>query len=385
MKEYEDAEEIAKKFLEYAEKRSIYFEDNFTHKTFLEYYTADYLYINYFTKASDSARLHVISIITQYLPNPFWYIVFELLLLRVDSEQADEELLDEILTKQIETDSMNVFFFLVSNIPRLTNVSESIKYEIIKKTILLCVKGEKIIGKKNKFTFEEDSLLSKLYKLTEITNTKIIIQQVFNDLENSITLKKDLVELYILFFEMGTFSKANEHPLHLKNILKTKELSTQNLFLYSLLELTVKKDLKISHPEVIINQIKYFGVKSIFIEQKFHHRTNVTRIDAFNIFLINCIESAGYENFVEVYDKIIENGVTEKEILDHLKNNRVYFFVRDGSFEKLLDFYVLSNNPNIDNIIIVLIDKKRTSDQYQKYRLKNKNVKLRTIDKIYKS
>ena len=106
--EYTEAEEKSKKFLEYAEKRSIYFEDNFTHKTFLEYYTADYLYINFFTKASDSARKKVISIITMYLPKSFWYIVFELLLTRVDNEQADEELLDEIFKKQIETNSLNV-------------------------------------------------------------------------------------------------------------------------------------------------------------------------------------------------------------------------------------------------------------------------------------
>ncbi|WP_102980497.1 NACHT domain-containing protein [Chryseobacterium scophthalmum] len=383
VKEYEDAEEKAKKFLDYAEKRSIYFEDNFTHKTFLEYYTADFLYINYFTKASDNARLQVMSIITQYLPNSFWYIVFELLLLRVDSEQADEELLDEIINEQIKSDSINVFYFLVSNLSRLTNVSENVKYEILKKTILLCIKGEKISGVNKGFVFEEDSLLSKIYKLTENFNTKEILQKVINDLENHITVKKDLIELYILFFEMGTLSKANDHPLQITNIAKVKELAIQNLYLYSQLELS-RKSRKIISPQVVFDQIKYFGSKSIFIEQKFRHRSNFTRIDTFNIFLVSCIDLADYDSFITVYNNIIENGIQEKEILNHLKNNRIYFFIREGNFEKLINFFLLSNSVSVDNLIILLIEKKSTKEKYQQYRLQNKNPKLKTLDKIFK-
>ena len=50
------ANEAAKEFLEYAKIRSIYVENNFTHKSFLEYFTAYYIYSNYYYKGDHADR-----------------------------------------------------------------------------------------------------------------------------------------------------------------------------------------------------------------------------------------------------------------------------------------------------------------------------------------
>lgn len=389
VKEYVEAEEKAKKFLEYAEKRSIYFEDNFTHKTFLEYYTADYLYINYFTKASDSARKTVIEIITEYLPNPFWYIVFELLLIRVDSEQADEELLDEILIQQVKSDSINVFYFLISNLAKLNNVSDDIKYEIFKKTILLYIKVEKNTVTERGSSIDEDNLISKIYKILKNINICRVLQLVVNDIEKELKNKKDLIEFYILYYEIGSFNRQETHPLNINNIVKVKELAMQDLHLFNL----SKTDLQISSINeskteilklALSNQIEYFGINSIFKNQKFHFRKNITRIDAFNIFLMKSIDFSDYTTFKKFYDEISEKGMTQKEVLQHLNRHRIYFFYRSENFEKLIKFFLLSDDTKIDEIIVsILKDVTEGKKYFQNFKTSNKNPKLKLLDKIF--
>ncbi len=387
IKEYVEAEEKAKKFLEYAEKRSIYFEDNFTHKTFLEYYTADYLYINYFTKASDLARKSVISIITEYLPNPFWYIVFELLLMRVDNEQADEELLDEIINHQIDSQSLNVFYFLITNLAKLNNISDSVVYEVLKKTIILYIKVEKNFNKERRSDIGEDDLISKIYSILENNNIRIILQSVINDLEKEIKNKRDLTEFYILYYEIGSFNRKVNHPLSINNIRKVEELAKQNLHLYNLSEVALHILQKDYLKDIIFNQIEYFGINSLFKDQHYHFRTNMSRIDTFNIFLMKSIDFSDYINFKKFYDKIVESGITQKYILQHLSRNRIFFFYKRENLEKLIRFFLLSDDSGIDEIIMLMFKnnnmRKEIKENYKIFRSSNKNKKLKILDNIF--
>lgn len=381
--EYVDAEEKSKKFLDYAEKRSIYFEDNFTHKTFLEYYTADYLYINYFTKASDNARKKVISIITTYLPKSFWYIVFELLLTRVDNEQADEELMDDIFTKQMESGSLNVFYFLVSNLAKFTNVSETVKRKVLTETIKLCIKGEKVTELRKGFRFEENSLLAKMNKLIENESTKKLLQEVLNNLEDTLNVESELIEFYILFYEIGTFHNGKEHPLQIKNFAKVKELSTKDLHLFSQYVIGGKKKKEVLPINIIFDQMKYFGNKSIFETLKFHHRENVIRIDTFTIYFISIIENSDINTLQNIYSKMISNGITQSQIMKHVQSNRVYFFHRPENFEKIINLFLNSNDSKLDEIILATLDK-QSKNLYQSFRGGNKNPKLKVTDLIFK-
>ena len=384
--EYTEAEEKSKKFLEYAEKRSIYFEDNFTHKTFLEYYTADYLYINFFTKASDSARKKVISIITMYLPKSFWYIVFELLLTRVDNEQADEELLDEIFKKQIETNSLNVFYFLISNFNKFVNVSDSVKKNILKKTILLCIKGEKVTELRSGFNFEENSLLAKINLLLANGKSLKLLQDVIFEFENDGLSEKNLIEFYIFYFEVCSINryKENENSLKIEKTSTVKELAYKDIHLFSQFIISDRKKDEILSTQILLDQIEHFGTKSLFTDLKFRHRENVTRIDTFDIYLMSAIESFDYEPFKLGYFQLIDAGLKNQQILEHVKKTRLYFFHRPENFEKLMSFFLKSDENKIDEIIINLIRTRPSMKlAYQNYRSKNKNPKLKVIDEIF--
>lgn len=384
--EYIEAEEKSKKFLEYAEKRSIYFEDNFTHKTFLEYYTADYLYINFFTKASDSARKKVITIITTYLPKSFWYIVFELLLTRVDNEQADEELLDEIFKKQIETNSLNVFYFLISNFNKFINVSDNVKKNILKKTIILCIKGEKVTELRSGFNFEENSLLAKINLLLTNTKSLKLLQEVIYEFENDGLSEKDLIEFYIFYFEVCSINrnKSIQNPLSIKNNSKVNELAYKDLYLFSQFIISDRKSDEILPIQILLDQIEHFGTKSLFTDLKFRHRENVTRIDTFDIYLMSAIDNSDYANFKSGYFKLIDSGLKNENILDHVKKTRVYYFHRPQNFEKVMTFFLKSDEAKIDEIIINLIQTNQSiKNAYQNFRTKNKNSKLKMIDEIF--
>lgn len=384
--EYTQAEEIARKFLEYAEKRSIYFEDNFTHKTFLEYYTADYLYINYFTKASDSAKKKVIGLIKTYLPKSFWYIVFELLLTRIDKEQADSELLDEIFTKQLESDHLNVFYFLVSNLPKFVNVSDPIIKRILKKTILLCIKGEKVtelrLGQ-----FEENSLLTKIFLLQNSDNIFRILQEVVYELEDDELSEKDLIELYIFCCEIETLNHKIDanNKLKIKNKNSIKELCYKDLHLFCQL-IPIRKKEEVLDAKILLEQIEHFGTKSLFKELRFRHRENVFKICTYDIYILSIIENLSFDTLQSDYTRFLSAGLRHEQILEHVKSTRLYFFHRSDGFEKLLRLYLKSNSKELDEIILGLVRQdSEMRNAYERFRAGNNSSKLRVIDKIFES
>ncbi|MCF2516033.1 NACHT domain-containing NTPase [Dyadobacter sp. CY351] len=121
----------AEKFMTYASKRSIYFDNNFTHKTFLEYYTAYYIYTNIEKKHKKQERDELI---TRYIGNPFWHIVLELLLNLIDKDQADNEIVDDIAALQLGNGDQSLNF-LLAVLPSLQNISTTLKDNIFVRTI----------------------------------------------------------------------------------------------------------------------------------------------------------------------------------------------------------------------------------------------------------
>ncbi|WP_206666459.1 hypothetical protein, partial [Peribacillus simplex] len=59
----------------------IYFDNNFTHKTFHEYYTALYIFQNSDAKGNKDLRDEIIN---KYITNSYWFIVLELLISMID-------------------------------------------------------------------------------------------------------------------------------------------------------------------------------------------------------------------------------------------------------------------------------------------------------------
>lgn len=385
--DYPEAEEKAKKFLEYAERRSIYFEDNFTHKTFLEYYTADFLYINYFTKARDSERQKLIDIILRYLPNPFWYIVFELLLTRIDKEQSDNEVLDEIFEKLIEINSINVYFFLVSNLSKFINASNTVKKKIVYNTISSCINGEKVTTKKKSTYFEEYSLIYKICMLQNNRESSQLLQEVFDKIESERGTETEKISFYQFYFELASLNRFElvTFPIKLSSDVKVKKLAYKDLYLYSNVFVGRIPD-NVLDRSILIDQIEYFGVRSLFNDIKLKYRKNTRRINSFDIYLIGFIETLSFERLKEDFYALQEYGLSLELILPHAKSNRTFFFQRSEGFEKLLRFYLKSNDSNIDKIIIALMDLKLDKKpMYESFRTKFNNPKLKYIDSLFAS
>jgi len=98
-KDLNEAEKLTEDFMNYIEKRSIYFDNAFTHKTFWEYYTALWIYQNYELEHEIEKRDELIS---KYIDNPFWFIVLELLIAIIDENIGSNKIMNKLIDKQIK-------------------------------------------------------------------------------------------------------------------------------------------------------------------------------------------------------------------------------------------------------------------------------------------
>lgn len=388
--DYSEAEITARVFLEYAERRSIYFENNFTHKTFLEYFTAEYLFANCIAKANDNGRKKLIDTVITYLPNSFWYIVFELLFTRIDKFQPDNELLDEVLGRQLESKSIDVFYFLIGNLTRFNNVSISIKRQIIKETILLCVKGERLKEEIGSGTpFMENSLLFKLALLEDNADLLTLLQDVFDELENERLLEKRKIDLYNLFFEIKWVrerKKTNSQTtLTYKNNLAAETLALKDLLLFSNIYISLKTVNNEKLPvSTLITQIENFGIKSLFTNVPMRYTENVMRVPTFDIYIISIIESLDYDGLKKDLKILSESGLNFESILKHIRSNKILYFIRSSSLEKILNLYLKSDDERVDELLLNMV---RSDNEfkvaYTKYREKNSDSKLKAVDKLF--
>lgn len=157
-----EAEKIAKEFLEYAKKRSVYFDNSFTHKTFHEYYTALWIYQNYDAKGGFEKRN---KIITTYINNPYWYVVLELLISMIDEQQGDDEVINELINEQIESvNNIYAHYFFIRIINQITNVGDKVIKKLIKQSIKLSL---------NEVNLREETKLKK---------TEAISRELFDEL-----------------------------------------------------------------------------------------------------------------------------------------------------------------------------------------------------------
>jgi len=391
--EYNDAEGIAMKFLEYAERRSIYFENNFTHKTFLEYFTAEYLYSNCIAKASDNGRRKLIETVSKYLPNSFWYIVFELLFTRIDKVQPDNELLDEVFSKQLESNSLNVFYFLVSNLRKFNNVSANIKRQTIKRTILLCIKGEKL---KEEFRrgplFWENSLMFKIAILEKDQELAGLLQEAFDELERDGLSDKQRIELYNIYFEVEWSRRRIETrygkipsngKLRYRDLATAESLALKDLLLFS--NVFISRNISGKLPvRILVDQIENFGIKTLFNHIPLRYSESVTHIPTFDYYLLSVLESSDYIGFKSDLDTLSNHGLQHRRIIEHAKGTRIMYFIRSQKLERILNLYLKSDDHRVDEILLGFIkNDKELKLAYDKFKTENSHPKLKNVDKLF--
>ncbi|HTK18224.1 MAG TPA: SMEK domain-containing protein [Mucilaginibacter sp.] len=130
-----DAEKAAVEFLEFAKVRSIYFENKFTHKTFLEYFAAYYIFSKYYISES---KQHFYEILSKNLGLSSWAVVLELLIYKIDSIVIEPKVMGKIIDEQLEKNKNDALLFFLQILKYLTNVNERMCVNLITMAIAEC-------------------------------------------------------------------------------------------------------------------------------------------------------------------------------------------------------------------------------------------------------
>ena len=335
----------AESFLEYAQKRSIYFDNNFTHKTFLEYYAAYWIYSNIEKKNKTYERNKIIK---KYIENPFWYTVLELLLSLIDKDQPDTEILDNIIEENSnDTTSLS---FLLYVLPSLKNISADTQILIYTKTIehILFLKSSGITDNEKQCY----NLFDKIKKnATNLKQTEIINESI-NDFQN-----KDLA--FYIFMEELCEEKFKFDFNKIRNTSEYKEIIEKNPYLF-LLSYDNNKD--VDYFEVTLQYIQLFGADLTSNV----HKQWFSGDESFSIILFYIFYQMSTENIYSLstnLEKLEKKSVSKirllKQILYEQNIQNIIFSNsnkeknNDKAIQYLLD--VIENASEIEKVIYLIL------------------------------
>lgn len=239
------ADKFSSIFLDYIQRRSIYFENNFTHKTFLEYYTALWIFKAYETKGK---REKVREIFFKYSSNSYWNVVFELLMNMIDRGQMDCEIMDEYYEILSENDQ-EILPLLIKIVPNLKHISKKKIKSLYYHGITIMLKEAKInpnnrkrsdLGKVYGGNFKAP-LTSKIFmaiqeNLSSISLTRLL-QKVLDDIYPCLS-EIEKLHYHILIVELNISNDigvqregkvVNNFEKEIKNYLDTPLMYLHNL------------------------------------------------------------------------------------------------------------------------------------------------------------
>lgn len=311
--DYSEAEAWAEEFLEYAKNRSLYHEDDFTHKTFMEYFTAFCIYQKTDKKYKPKDRNKIIS---KYISKPFWFIVLELLMNLIDEDQADNEIIDGIIEEHISNDkSAYVFFLHILN--TLKNVSDSVKFELIKESMTYAIKKISV----EKFEIQDDfiGISIKIIKelshlLTSSEELLKVIQDIYDELFDEFEFDSNLLYKYYIFGAELKRSRVNGYRSEFK-INKSERLEEFRSFNIYFNRIT-------SNQENIVNDLMTFGdnfgLDNLYLDTKNPFYRNRILPSMVGQFIIYQLQNNNDENIRENYIKIINYGVLKSKLIESL-------------------------------------------------------------------
>ncbi|MGY3214273.1 SMEK domain-containing protein [Mucilaginibacter sp. HD30] len=122
------ASKAAMEFLEFAKLRSVYFENKFTHKTFLEYFTAYYIFSSFYM-GQNQRRFN--DILDRNLGLASWAVVLELLICKIDNNLINSKIITKIIEAQLQKNRNDALLFFLQILKYLTNINEKIIVNLI--------------------------------------------------------------------------------------------------------------------------------------------------------------------------------------------------------------------------------------------------------------
>lgn len=218
------AQQATDEFLDFAKVRSIYFENKFTHKTFLEYFTAYYIYSFYYgnwRKAEEFSDL-----LTSYIGLSAWSVVLELLICKIDSTQINYEIVDDLVEKLYEKNKIDTLIFLLQIIKYLKNISPKMTRFILSKSIEFCFKdGE--ATKELKVDYQE-AIFTHLSNLGNIERFKEIIENSFFEIVKKNTISNLIINAFAYEFAIVSGNTS------LVKLLQENNLEINNEYIFIL-------------------------------------------------------------------------------------------------------------------------------------------------------
>lgn len=312
--DYIQGRKLSDDFLSYALKRSLYFDNNFTHKTFLEYFTAYWIYSNIEKKHKTQARNDIIS---KYIANPFWAIVLELLFNMIDQDQADTEIIDNIFQQQFDKDKASLPF-LISILPTLKNIGDKVKEDLFYESfdvITLCE------IKPQRFDTMEKDLPIKIFEVIDIDDYVLAIAEKYFDKECNENERFLKFEIFFLELAVYNFNPMNSYE---KSFLKTDKYyeAVKNNPYFFILDF-YSSNSNSPYMEVVLKFINYFGADKIFSEYDgYFSQMRFGGVGTY--YASNQIQLPNIVKLKDNYKILIKAGVDEAKLKSELISRHYY-------------------------------------------------------------
>lgn len=307
------AQQATVEFMDFAKVRSIYFENKFTHKTFLEYFTAYYIYSYFYgnwKKAEDFS-----SLISNYLGLSAWSVVLELLICKIDSSQINYEVIDDLIDKQFEKNKIDSLIFFLQILKYLKNISPKKIQFVIDNSIAFCFKdGE--TTKESKVDYQE-LLFSSLASLASVDRFREIIEKSFSALIDSNTVDKTNLSYFAYEFAITSGSPTLVKILQDKNA----QVNTQYLFILQHFPNLFDKGKYLESLKLFIGTFSSIKTQDTY-KSPFRQKIvfNSPQFNWVTSFIANNI---GKSSIKEIWEDLITVGVTNDDLLAALEKDNV--------------------------------------------------------------
>ena len=349
---------MAEQFLDYAQKRSLYFDNNFTHKTFLEYFTAFWIYSNVEKKHKVDERDDLIS---QYISSNFWYVVLELLLNLIDDSQADNEILDALLLKQL--DKADSYPFVLIVIPTIKNVSPKIVDKIYLNALRFELDGA-ILGENKSSSqgmFRRNSIFEYFSGMSRRSDIYKSFIKAFDSLYSEVKNDTEKIRLYFIMYDELMLDRFDSDGVPYDCVADTlkqsevyRELLKKDSYLYLLDMYCNHYVLNKSEFDDLLNSIRLFGLRPFFksyqsVFSRFH-------LSYWDYFVSIYLKEGNIDELGAILLQIEKAGISRLQLFRQLKNRK---FIRLGfhaeQTPKLLTQLSSENEQQTNMFIVALI------------------------------
>lgn len=356
--EWIEAQNMAESFMIYAQKRSIYFDNNFTHKTFLEYFTAYWIYSNCDKKQRSDLRNELV---TKYIGNSFWSIVLELLFNMIDNDQPDSEIIDKLYSDQINayTDSVS---FLLSVLPSVRNISKHTVSYLFEKSLKRSFELASVFygDINNYFQFDNNIQNTIFERVSDLVFSNDIYIGLFNETYVKLfnQVNDSLYKNYFIFYlELTERRGLNKHSLLLPEFITNNELFIdlvdKDPYTY-LLYNQKNNNVELYSIDNFLIFINKFGLDKAFVSYGSAYSQSAF-ISYFDRYLVYQMREENVNDLEKNLQILNEVGLTEKMILEKIGGGEIYFRASAEKSSTILSLLDSITNPYIASILLTLL------------------------------